>query len=162
MAMKSTAGYHRQIHYGKLSVCQWFVRVVACTEKTVWDREMNLGVHHNVEWKDLNCTQKWILFAVFWSDRIKRMKEQISECHKHVQAYGGECCDRWYQMQCLDPGEWEETLDHHHWQWGGRSGLKVAQFQWSDERSKLTEMEAKVRLCSDGQVTDTWQPSPTT
>ena len=31
----------------------------------------------------------------------------------------------------------------------------MAQFQWSDEHGKLTEIEAKVRLYSDGQVTET-------
>ena len=48
----------QQINYGKTSVCQWFVRVVLCTDLTVWDRQLNLGVHHNGEWVDLNCNQK--------------------------------------------------------------------------------------------------------
>ena len=41
------AGYHRQIHCGKLSVCQRFVRVV-CRVETVWDRELSEVIHH--EW----------------------------------------------------------------------------------------------------------------
>ena len=55
-----------------------------CTEETIWDQELNLGVHTNGEWTDLNCNQKWILFAVFQSDRIERTKEQISVYQKHV------------------------------------------------------------------------------
>ena len=38
------------------------------------DRDLNFGVHHNREWNDLNCNQKWIPFAVFQSDRIERTK----------------------------------------------------------------------------------------
>ena len=29
----------------------------------------------------------------------QRTKEQISVFRKYAQAYGGECCDQWYQMQ---------------------------------------------------------------
>ena len=50
------------------------------TEETVWGRELNLGVHHNREWRDLNCDQKRIPFAVFRSNGIERTKEQISVC----------------------------------------------------------------------------------
>ena len=61
-----------------------------CTEETIWDREMNLGVHHNGEWRDL------LLFALSRSDRIERTKERIFVCRKHVRSDGGQCYGQWY------------------------------------------------------------------
>ena len=80
--------------YGKPSVCQWFVKVVMCTEEAVWDQEQNSGVHHNGEWRDLSCNQKWILFAFCWSHKFERTKERDfcmpKVCSSLSRAGGGD------------------------------------------------------------------------
>ena len=48
------------------------------TEEIEWDLELNPGVHHNGERRDLNYNQKRIPFVLFRSERIERTKERIS------------------------------------------------------------------------------------
>ena len=77
---------------GKLSVCQWFVRVVVCAEETVWDRELNLWVHHNGEWKDLNCNQPWNGYRLLSFNQQDRKNERAYFCMPKV------CSSRWRRM----------------------------------------------------------------
>ena len=48
-------------------------------------------------------------------------KSRILYAENRVQAYGRGCHNQKYQRPWWDQKEWDETLDHHHEQWEGRS-----------------------------------------